>query len=482
MITSNEGAPAHRWTNTMPSADSLCTLAGLEDDVLRGRRVLVTADIDVARRQTSNESHFKISRLAKTVQYLLDRNAVVLVLGAQGGTSVRLLEPGNTQGLEWHRRALARNLTGEPVVNRFDVMDDALSADLAPRTVTLLPNLAEVSQEDDAFAASDALEDDPEANRLLRIACENALLPTLLRDHYDVFVLDDFRSTVRSLPSNVGLAADKPHAVGLGLQEDLESLENLVARCRAFLDAGRSDRTCFVGSSRPEDVTIAWSLLSNEIFDRAVLGPIPSLMIYRELGYPIGAGPSADLESLIRTHRLVAAAAVSVVPRFLAEFRDRLVLPTDFMVANRAGRGKARRITPEGLGELAEDDRIMSIGPETLKFFAQETQRAGLIFHFGMMSAGHRPYVSYTEAVIRENLESAAEVYMAGDHILEIAHEIDLASVLRGKSTGAQTASSLLSGVKIPGLAPFRRNGGRIGLDDAMSILALRPPSPRRVQ
>lgn len=447
--------------NALPLIGALHVLKDLGDHTFDGCRALITADIDVARRQTSNESHFKISRLAETVRYLLDRNAAVLVLGAQGSTSVRLLEPGNAQSLEWHRRALARRLPADSLVDRFDIMDDALAAGLAPGTVTLLPNLAEVSREDDAFASKEVAEDSPESEQLIRAACENALLPSLLRDHYDVFILDDFRSTVRPLPSNVGLAAGKPHAVGLGLQGDLESLGMLVARCRAFRKAGRRNRICFVGSSRPEDVTIAWSLVTEDLFDRVVLGPMPSLMVYRELGYTLGPGPSADLESLVRTHHSVAVAAASVVPRFVTEHADQFVLPTDFLVANRAGRGKARRVTPESLGELAQDDRIMSIGPETLKLFAHETRQAGLIFHFGMMSAGDRPYVTYTEAVIRANLQSGAEVFMAGDHILEIAHDIGLASVLRGQSTGAQTASSLLSGVRVPGLALFKKADNR---------------------
>ncbi|MFJ8993976.1 phosphoglycerate kinase [Streptomyces sp. NPDC102279] len=441
-MISHEAHPRRPWSDGLPSTSGLWTLGDLGEDTLDGRRVLITADIDVARRQTSNESHFKIARLAETVEYLLQRNAVVLVLGAQGGTSVRVLEPGNTQGLEWHRKALARALPDGRAVTRFDRLDDLSAVAPAPGTVALLPNLAELSREEDVPPSGEN-------------ALGEALLPTLLRGHFDVFVLDDFRSTVRALPSNVGLAAHKPRAVGLGLQGDLDSLARLVTRSRALRDDSRRSRVCFIGSSRPEDVTVARSLLTADVFDRIVLGPMPSLTIYQELGYALGAGPTADLESLVRTHRAVVAPRA--VPSFAPDHHDRLVLPTDFMVANRAGRGKARRVTPEGLGELAEDDRIMSIGPETLKAFAEETRQAGLIFHFGMMSAGQRPYVAYTEAVIRTNLKSTAEVYMAGDHILEIAHDIGLVSALRGRSTGAQTASSLLSGLQVPGLAPFRK-------------------------
>ncbi|MFJ8295384.1 phosphoglycerate kinase [Streptomyces sp. NPDC094447] len=461
-MTSHEVYGGRPWSDVLSSTSLLHTLGDLSDDTLDGRRVLVTADIDVARRQTSNETHFKIARLAETVECLLRRNAAVLVLGAQGGTSVRVLEPGNTQGMEWHRKALARALPDGRAVTRFDRLADLASADLAPGTVALLPNLAELSREDAGSPSGEH-------------ALDEAPLPTMLRGHFDVFVLDDFRSTVRALPSNVGLAAHKPCAVGLGLQGDLESLARLLARSRALRADGLRSRVCFIGSSRPEDVTVAHSLLTADVFDRIALGPMPSLTVYRDMGYALGAGPTADLESLVQTHRAVLAP--SAVPGLASDHYDRLVLPTDFMVANRAGRGKARRVTPEGLGDLAEDDRIMSIGPETLKSFAEETRRAGLIFHFGMMSSGQRPFVAYTEAVIRTNLESTAEVYMAGDHILEIAHDIGLVSALRGRSTGAQTASSLLSGVQVPGLAPFRKigadlepgEGGRSGDSDGAS-------------
>ncbi|MFF5084430.1 phosphoglycerate kinase [Actinoplanes sp. NPDC000266] len=440
---------------SVPPLGSLRTLAGLE---LRGRRVLVAADIDVARRQTSSETHFKIERLARTVRHLVDHGATVLILGTQGSNSVRVLEPGNTQGLEWHRQAMQRALPGTRVV-RFDVMDDVLSAELEPGTVSLLPNLAEVSREDTAFAAGYAPPGDAAAEQAMREACERALLPTLLRDQYDVFVLDDFRSTVWALPSNVGLAAGKVCAVGLGLQDDVESLARLVEHSRSLREAGDAGRVCYVGSSRPQDVATACVLLGNGLFDRAVLGPMPSLMVYRELGFSLGAGPTADLESLLQTHRPIDVAAGSDIPGLVNRHLGDLVLPTDYLVANRTGDGKSRRVTPEGLEDLADDDRVMSIGPATLKKFAAETARASLVFHFGMMGARARPYVSYTEEVIRTNLTSPAAAYMAGDHILEIADDLGVSSSLRGRTTGAQTGSSVLCGARMPGLAPFRTAG-----------------------
>ncbi|MBM7075537.1 phosphoglycerate kinase [Micromonospora humida] len=453
----HETTPAAWWDTFVPPVGSLQTLDGLGSQV-RGRRVLIAADIDVARRQTSSESHFKIERLARTVRRLVNNDATVLILGTQGSNSVRVLEPGNTQGLEWHRQAMERVLPGTGVA-RFDAMDDALSADLEPGTVTLLPNLAEVSREDTAFATNYAPPGDAEAEMVRQQACERALLPTLLRDRFDVFVLDDFRSAVWMLPSNVGLAAGKPCAVGLGLQEDLESLVRLVEHSRALREAGKLGRICYVGSSRPQDVATACILLANGLFDRALLGPMPSLMVYRELGFALGAGPAADLESLLQTHRPIEVAAGRDISDLINRHLSDLALPTDYLVANRTGYGKSRRVTPEGLEALADDDRIMSIGPETLKKFAAETKRARLVFHFGMMSARHRPYVSYTEEVIRTNLTSSAPSYMAGDHILEIADDLGLSSALRGRTTGAQTGSSVLCGVPMPGLAPFRIPG-----------------------
>lgn len=437
------------YADPLPKPTDLRLLGDLATSMVTGKRVLVSADVDVARRLVVGESHFKVSRLAKTLRYLVDHEATVLLLAAQGITSVRLLEQGNNQGLEWHVEALGREM---PDV-RFEYYDNvaaALGADVDAGKIVVLPNLSEVSQEDEQFKA-DAGSGTP--SDWVMGACEKAALPRLLAEHFDTFVLDDFRSSIWALPSNVGLAHGKPCAIGAGLEEDLSSLHRLLARSQELASLG--SRACFIGSSRPEDVTIGHRLLDAGVFDRLVFGPMPSLMILQELGYSIGDGPSVDLNNLMSGRPGTVTDARLAARRLAHDFRDRILLPTDFVVVNRSGAGLSRRLTPDSLDKLRNDERIMSIGPDSVKLFGAQSAESTLIFHFGMMGAGLRPHLGFTESVIANNLGSKAEVFMAGDHILEIAHDLGLAHRLVGQSTGAQTSSALLGGAAAPGLSPF---------------------------
>lgn len=438
----------------VPSSEAVPDVSEIPVD-LAGRRVLIRADIDVARRQSAHESHFKISRLSRTVNHLLARGAAILILGAQGLASVKLLEPINDQDLSWHESALLRELPPGTKFVRLSKFEDVGNADLEAGSVTLLPNLT-TSVEEGLFSglsvksrAGDAAED-------LIHACQASPLATTLRPAFDFFILDDFRSTVWTLPSNVGLCFGKERAVGLGLKADLRCLEQLVARCIELGRRASAQRICLLGSSRPEDLDVANTFLESRLFDKVMLGAIPSLLAYQAQGLDLSTGIITDLEMLARdTGASLISVMSTAAPALVAEYRERLVLPTDYIVESKSRPGNPRNVKPQELGTLPEDDRVMSIGPDTLSSYTADLRSAGLVFHFGMMGAGIEPYLTYTREVIRENLSSGAEVFMAGDHIVEIAHDLGLSSQLSGAATGAQTTSSYMNGTRLPGLVPF---------------------------
>lgn len=447
----------------IPSADAVVKLSDIERFITPETRVLIKADIDVARRRSPGETHFKLHRLASTINQILPRGANVVVLAAQGLTSVELLENVNRQDLEWHRRALA-DILGDGIsitaCSSLEEAHDALVKDPDERPqVTFLPNLIDLSPEDILYPGIGAPRPSiTEQAKALRLSCENSTLVRALEPLYDIFVLDDFRSTVWQLPSNVGLASNRPGAIGVGLEADLSSLERLVARCIEVGRKGDLARLCICGSSRPEDIEVVEAFLDARLFDQVLLGPTPSLLVYEALGNSLPHGIRDDLEHLVAqsSHSLSELLGRSV-HKVLTEYRDKIVLPTDYVVADRAGRKASKTVEPHELRHLGEDDRIMTIGPLSVDRYLEAIGQAGMVFHFGMIGSSHDPYHAVTEDIISAHLRSGAEVFMAGDHILEIAHDLGLADRLAGSATGAHTTSAYMTGAKLPGLVPFIR-------------------------
>jgi 3-phosphoglycerate kinase len=430
----------------VPRHESLLLLGDLPTS-LAGKSVLVRLDLDMAGDVREGRHHFKIRRAAKTVSELLERGATVRILASQGISAVAAYEQSAVHALHGHARWLAEEVDAAgayEVLNSYDAKGTA--------TLQFLPNLADGCPEELLLAATQAKRPSPD---LVDDLCRNSRLVRMLAGTYDYFVLDDFRSAIHALPSNVGVAEGVLSVAGRGLESDLATLERLLDECIRVGRESAGLRVCVAGSSRPTDITVVDRLLSTRLFDLILVGPIIALMLKAATGDDLPPHLWTELERQAAQNGASLMNLIDgVADRLMQENRERLILPVDYYI-DRAG--AVDTMAHDGVSLLSRTDVISGIGPLSSALFGEYLSAAALTFHFGMLGRATGVSRESTARVIRSYCEAACPSFMAGDHILNIAHQENLEHLLQGQITGANTTNNYVNGGKLPGLSKLIR-------------------------
>jgi 3-phosphoglycerate kinase len=200
-------------------------------------------------------------------------------------------------------------------------------------------------------------------------------------------------------------------------------------------------------------VIIVESLLKARLFDKVLLGPFPSCVLYAALGRPLNAAIREDLTILARLNgsglqELIDNHGTPIVQ----EYSDRIVLPEDFLVA------EGDEVKNVSLDELETTNlTCQAIGENTLNVFTDAIGDCALLFHFGMLGSATPPFNKQTQKIIDCYANAPCTTYMAGDHIIGMAYAIGVQDRINHFITGAQTTSFYLTGKSLPGLIPFLR-------------------------
>jgi phosphoglycerate kinase len=141
--------------------------------------------------------------------------------------------------------------------------------------------------------------------------------------------------------------------------------------------------------------------------------------------------------------------------RLMDEFGDRIVLPTDVVVA--------REITSDAeLHTVAVDQvepgwRILDVGPRTVDAIEKELGRARTVFWNGPLGVFETPpFDAGTRAVAKllaSETERGAYTVVGGGDSAAAIEEAGLADRVSHVSTGGGAALELVSGVTLPGIA-----------------------------
>lgn len=431
----------------IPDIASLHTIDDLPDNIT-GSNVLVKLDLDIAIANKDGVpiDHFKFFRAAKTINYLMGKKVRIILLIGQGLSNIDYLEESvSCKDLSYHVSQLLELVEFTPKTVFLDEVSQLESYLFSNEEYELfiLPNLLQISSEEVLAQKS------PNENKL-NIDFSESLIVKQLKPYYDYFILDDFRSTIKRLPSNIGLSLSKKAIVGRGVQSDLGNLEKLI---RTLMELGRrasNQRVCICGSSRPNDVLIIDALLQAKLFDKILLGPFPSLVIYAAQGHELNKSIWQDLTVLAQANNHDIHAIIENYGKHIVDYySDKIVLPTDFLVDD----GSPVSINVRDLGQ--SNHSIQGIGAKSAEEYKQVIKTASLVFHFGMLGSANPKYRACTEEIIKSYSQATCKSFMAGDHIAGVAKLIGAEQGIDYMITGAKTTSYYITGKHLPGIEPF---------------------------
>ncbi|MDN5601434.1 MAG: phosphoglycerate kinase [Brachybacterium sp.] len=383
---------------------------------LRGKRVLVRADLNVPLDGATITDDGRIRAALPTLTRLVEAGARVVVIS----------HLGRPKGAPEEKYSL------QPVVGR---LGELLGQDVAFATDTVGPSAQDVVAgladgrvavlENLRFNAGETSKDDAER---LAFATQLATLG-------DAFVSDGFGVVHRKQASVYELATLLPAGAGQLVLGEVESL-------RKVTDSPERPFVVVLGGAKIADkLGVIDALLSKA--DRILIGGGMAYTFQKAKGYEVG-------QSLLDESKL------DVVREYMERAeRDgvELVLPVDTLASAEFSADAVPTVV--GVGEIPADQEGMDIGPKTAELFGEKIADAATVFWNGPMGVFEFENFAQGTISVAESLAKAPgyTVVGGGDSAAAVRTLGFDESLFSHISTGGGASLELIEGKDLPGIS-----------------------------
>ncbi|MGI6381446.1 MAG: phosphoglycerate kinase [Anaerolineae bacterium] len=381
----------------------------VRDVAWAGKKALVRCDFNVPLNDDLTISDdTRIVAAVPTIKYLVEQGAAVILCSHLGRPKGKVVEGMRLTPVA---KRLSELLGGQ-VVKVDDCIGpevEVAASALQGGEVLLLENLrfhAHEEKNDPAFAES-----------LAKLA--------------DVFVNDAFGTAHRAHASTAGVADYIPAVAGMLIEKELAFLGQAVS------DPARPFVAILGGAKVSDKIKVIENLLTKA--DKLLIGGGMANTFFRAQGLEMG-------DSLVENDSLDVAADL------MAKGGDKLVLPVDVVLADAFADDAATKVVP--VGDVPAGWRILDIGPETIKLFAEQVEQAKTVVWNGPMGVFEMaPFAQGTFGVARALAASSAiSIVGGGDSAAAIA-QAGLTDEIDHVSTGGGASLEFLEGAELPGIA-----------------------------
>jgi phosphoglycerate kinase len=390
------------------------TIRSINDYPLKNQRVLIREDLNVPIKNGKVINDARINAALPTIRYALQEGAVTLLMSHLGRPQEGV--PISAQA-EFSMAPVAQRL-GELLGQTVAIMPPDFSQEdslkLAPGTCVLLENVRTNVGEK---ANEDSLA------RYYAGLC-------------DIFVMDAFGTAHRAQASTHGVArfAEKACAGPL-LRGELDALDKALTNPQRPMLA-------IVGGAKVSSKLGVLQALATKVDQLIVGGGIANTFL-AAAGFPVGK--SLVEEEMIATARMLMA-------------ETDIPLPVDVMVAKEFSEQAAA--TLKGVEDVADDDMILDIGPETSKRFSEIIASMKTILWNGPIGVFEFEAFSHgTEVVSRAIAANAGFSIAGGGETIAAIDKFGISSDISYISTGGGAFLEFVQGEVLPAVAVLEERG-----------------------
>jgi phosphoglycerate kinase len=385
-------------------------LLAMSDVDLKNKRVLIREDLNVPMKNGAITSDARIKAAIPTIKAALKAGAAVMVMShlgrpIAGGSSPEL-------SLEPVAERLSKYLKKE-----VQFKTDWISGvDVNPGEVVLLENVR--------FYKGEKENDSILAKEMAKLC--------------DVFVMDAFATAHRAEASTAGISQFAPIAcAGPLLIKELETLEEVMENPRKPLVA-------IVGGAKVSTKLKLLKSLSKKVDVLIVGGGIANTFLAAN-GYAVG-------DSLYEIDLVDEAEQII---EDMASRNKKIPLPTDVVVAEKLSPDAESYDEPAN--KVADDEKILDVGPKTTKVYAELIKKAGTILWNGPLGAFEvEQFSKGTKAVAEAVAKSKAISIAGGGDTIAAIDKYKLADDISYISTGGGAFLSFLEGHELPAVAALK--------------------------
>lgn len=306
----------------------------IEEIDVRNKTVILRADLNVSIKGGKIISDKRIIASLKTIKYLLNQNAKIIILSHLGKIKTSVDTKTNSLLVVYER--LEELL---PEVNiYFSPITKGIELDKA---VERLNNSEILLIENTRF---EDLDNKKESTNDLELAKYWASLGEVLID-------DAFGMTHRRHASNYGIKKFLPSAYGFLIKEELLKLETLINPISPF--------TIVMGGAKVEDK----SLLINNILNKC--------------NYLLLGGGIANTFLAVNNEigeSLASYEYIETAKELLSKYPNKIILPIDVVTLSK------QVIKIKNIKDINKEDKIYDLGPETIKLYQKYIESSETIF------------------------------------------------------------------------------------------------------
>jgi phosphoglycerate kinase len=383
----------------------------IRDIDISGKRVLVRVDFNVPLDEKTGAivDDSRIRATLPTIKYLIDRGARVILcshLGKPGGKVVDKL-----------RLTVVAQRLSQILGKQVGVTKDCIGRETR-KSVATLQSGDVVLLENLRFHSAEEMDNHVFARALAKLA--------------DVYVNDAFGTSHRSHASIVKVAEYLPSVAGLLLEKELVTLGSLI-------DNPAHPFGTLVGGAKVSDKV---GMLANIMakVDVVLIGGGMAATFLKAKSYEVGL-------SLIEADRLDTAAGLMEQAN---RNGVRLLLPVDVVVDEISAEAKKTVVSTEG---ISPRQRIVDIGPQTIKNFSEELQKCQTIFWNGPMGVYEiSKFAQGTRAMAKLLANLSATTVIGGGSTAELVIRKGLAGKMGFVSTGGGASLRFMGGQTLPGV------------------------------
>ena len=400
-----------------PSSKSSLGFLTLDDFDLRGRRVLLRADINspVNEDTLRIEDGAKIASAAPTVREIIDRGGRVAILAHQG-------RPGDYDFITLNEHAdYLSSYTGKRIRYVNDIFGDraidSIKA-LGEGQCILLQNVRDCPTEQLKLSPEEHATSD---------------MVSRLSPCFDLFVNDAFASSHRSHASLVGFTNDLPSAAGRLMEKEIRAITNLVS------NPARPSTFVFGGTKFADALPVIERLAKTNQIDNVLIAGLAGFAYQMILGKGIGS----------RTEELAQRGITEDIREeaksLMAEHRSKIMLPCDGAVDE-----DGRRVEYD-LGSVPRNASIMDIGSKTIAEFRNVLLESRTILLSGPPGVYEIEAFSKGTRELYEAIASAdAYSVVGGGHSGAAAGKLDMKDRFSYISTGGGAIERMILGKPMP--------------------------------
>ena len=385
----------------------------VRDIDVKGRKVIERCDFNVPMADGKITDDTRITSSLPTINYLLDQGAAVILMSHMG-------RPKGKADMNYTLKPVADRLSallGRQVmfISSPDVVDDrvkAAAAALKPGQVMLLENVRFRKEETD---------NDPGfAKELASMA--------------DIYVNDAFGTAHRAHASTAGIASYLPSVSGFLIEKEIRFLGDAVN------DPARPFVAIMGGAKVSDKIPVIENLLTK--VDTIMIGGGMAYTFFKAMGLEIGTS-ILDEESIGLAGDLLEKAE---------KFGVKMMLPVDVVCAGEFSNDAPARICSRE--DIPADMMGMDIGPETVRIYSAEIEKASTVVWNGPMGVFEMENFARGTRSIAEALSRCSGVtIIGGGDSAAAVEQFGLAGKMTHISTGGGASLEFLEGKELPGVA-----------------------------